>query len=105
MLPPHFAIHTLSVETQIGEGGLGDVYSPAVNVKGFLEYNRQLVRGRDGSEIISESTFYTELSEASSFRLDSRVTLPDGTITYVLQSAPRDDGGLTGLSHLEVVLR
>jgi hypothetical protein len=105
MLPALFTVHAVTVETQSGEGGLGDVYSAPVSVAGFLDYTRQLVRTLSGDELVSLASFYTNLDRASLFALDSRVTLPDGTIAYVLQAARRDDGGLTGLSHLEVSLR
>jgi hypothetical protein len=100
-----FAVHAVSVETQSGEGGLGDVYSAPVNVAGFLDYTQQLVRTLAGDEVVSLASFYTNLDQAPLFVLDSRVTLPDGTVAYVLQAARRDDGGLTGLDHLEVNLR
>ena len=105
MLPALFKVHTVTVEPQLGEGGLGDVYGPSIPILGFLDYTTRLVRSRTGAEVVSSSTFYTELSEASQFPLDSKVTLPDGRITYVLAAAPRDDGGLTGLAHLEIALR
>jgi len=100
-----FKVHTVTVEPQIGEGGLGDVYGPAVSVLGVLDYSIRLVRNRAGDEVVSSSTFFTELTETAQFPLDSRVTLPAGDVTYVLTAAPRDDGGLTGLSHLEIALR
>lgn len=105
MLPPEFLVHVLTVEPQTGEGGLGEVYGPPVPVEGLLDYRRQLVRNSTGAEVVSESTFLTDLERAPLFAPDSRVELPDGSSTYVLAALKRDDGGLTGLAHLEVTLR
>ena len=104
-LPPQFRVHSVTVETQTAEGGLGDLYAAPVRVAGFLDYNRQIVRARDGAEVVSEATFLTDLDAVGVFVPDSRVTLPDSTQTYVLSARPRDDGGITGLAHLEVTLR
>ena len=100
-----FRVHTVTVEPQLGEGSTGDVYGPAVQVLGYLDYNRQLVRSPEGTEVISEATFFCDLEWLASFPPDSKVTTPSGTVTYVIGNSPKDDGGITGLAHLEVTLQ
>jgi hypothetical protein len=100
-----FRVHTVTVEPQLGEGSTGDVYGPAESVLGFLDYERKLVRSAEGAEVVSEATFYCDLEWTNRFPPDSRVTTPAGVVTFVIGNAPKDDGGITGLSHLEVTLQ
>lgn len=100
-----FRVHTVTVQPQLGEGSTGDEYGPSQEVLGYLDYQRQLVRNAQGAEVVSEAQFYCDLDYRSAFTIDARVTTPDGTVTYVIGTSPKDDGGITGLSHLEVTLR
>lgn len=104
-IPAHLLIHQVVVETQSGEGAYGDVYASVHTSPAFVDYNRQLVRDRGGAEVVSEATLYTLLSEQPYFLPDSRVTLPDGTITFVLKAKPQDSGDLGAPNHLEVTLK
>ncbi|MGH3323259.1 MAG: hypothetical protein ACRDOV_02370, partial [Streptomyces sp.] len=81
----------------------GPVYGAAVPVRCFRDDKRRLVRGLDGSEVVSETTLYMRLVEVCP--VGSRVTLDDGRVTTVITSARRDGGGLPTPDHLEVTLR
>lgn len=103
-IPAYLLVHTVTVETQTGEGAYGDQYGPPVEASCFVDETRQLVRNSAGAEVVSEATIYTTLDKAALFGLDSRVTLPDGTVAYVLRASRRDDGGMGTPQHLEVAL-
>lgn len=104
-LPPGFMTDTVVVETQTGEGGLGDQYAAPVRVVGSLSYSRQKVLNAAGAEVVSEATFYTDLDARALFVPDSRVTLDDGSQTYVLSIQPQTGGPAPWLAHLQVTLR
>lgn len=102
MIPTAALLHTVTVEPYQGQGGRGAVYGAAVAVRGYLEAKSDLVRTADGTETVASTTFYCDRGPV--IPPESRVTLPDGSRTRVLALATFDDGGLTGLDHLEVSL-
>ena len=103
-IPAWMLVHTISVETQTGEGAQGDTYAAAVTRKVFVDEQRQLVRGTSGAEVVSEATVFDVLSAEGIYAPASRVTLPSGRVTSVLTAKRRDDGGLGAPSHVEVTL-
>ena len=104
-IPDFMLVHQVTVEPQTGEAGIGDTYGPPRTCRAFVEYNRQLVRDATGAEVVSEATVFMRLDEQPHWLPDSRVTLPDGSVSYVLRAAPRDGGNLGVPNHLEVTLR
>lgn len=98
---------TVTVEPAEGEGPFGETYGPPVDVTCFREDKRKLVRGKDGSEVISETTLYMRTDEVCP--VDSRVTLSAGTaderVSTVITSAIRDGAGAPTPDHREVTLR
>lgn len=103
--PQSFYVHTASVETFNGTGSYGEDFSPAETIKGLLDDTRQLVVSASGEQVVSESTFYTDLSNATLFTVDSRVTV-NGRSTRVLKAKRGDSGGMFAtVEHLEVTLR
>jgi hypothetical protein len=96
--------HTAAVETYHGTGSFGDDFDPPVSVKGMLEDVRQLVVSATGEQVVSESTFHTDLENADLFTVDSRVTV-NGRTTRVLGTKRLDSAGFTNLDHLQVTLR
>lgn len=103
-VPAELLIHTVQVQTQIGTGPYDDQYGPAVSVQCFVDDARQLVRNAAGAEVVSETTLYCTLDQAPRFVPDSKVTLPDGRVSYVIMAKRRDAGSLGAPSHLEVTL-
>lgn len=67
-------IHTAVVETLTGAGAYGDVFSAPVTDSGYLEGSTKLVRDQTGQQVVSSSTWYTALANASKYTPDSRVT-------------------------------
>jgi len=94
---PIRTLHTASVEPYLGSGAYGDQYGAAYDLPGTYEGRRQLVRAGDGSEAVSEGTFYAEDADVEP---GSRVTVL-GRTSYVLTVSVFD--GRRG-SHVEIAL-
>lgn len=98
---------TVQVEAALGEGPFGETYGPPTDIQVFREDRRKLVRGKDGSEVISETTLYMRTTDVCP--VDSRVTLSAGTaderVSTVITSAIRDGAGAPTPDHREVTLR
>lgn len=101
-IPKWMLRHTATVEPPTGEGSHGPTYGPPAVVRCFRDDKRRLIRGRDGSEVVSETTLYMRLAETCP--VGSRVTLDDGRVCTVITSARRDGGGLPTPDHREVTL-
>lgn len=103
VIPVWLLRHTVTVEPYEGTGSYGPIYGAPVLVRGFLDERTRLVRAPSGDEVTSSSTVYCRL-DAVSAPPKSRVTLPDGRTTTVIQALRRDGGGLPTPDHLEVQL-
>ncbi len=104
MLIPSFLLrHQVTVEPYLGDSGYGPQYDTPVTVRCFLEEKNRLVRAPDGREVTSSSTVYCR-PDAVDAPPESRVTLPDGRTTHVIDQARHDGGGLPTPDHLEVSL-
>lgn len=102
-------VHSITLEPALGQSGRGeDLFGPAVAVPCFVEERVRRVRTKtsdssQGDEILSEATAYAALGTDAP--AGSRVTLPSGRTTYVLQALRRDGGTFVpDVSHLEIVL-
>lgn len=102
MIPPALLVHTASVEPYEGSGAYGDRYGTAYDLPCYYEGRRQLVRGSDGTEVVSEGVLFADIP-ATELKAGSRVTVL-GRSTWVITVSTLDDGGLTGLAHIEVAL-
>lgn len=93
MKPSHmFSADSVSVEPYTGEGAYGPVFGTAVDCVGKVSYMRQLVRGVNGEEVVSEVTFYGNIDDAASFAPQSRVTIDERT-TIVITSGTQGRPG------------
>lgn len=101
MIPPQLLVHTASIEPYEGSGAYGDVFGTAFTLPCYYEGRRQIVRGADGDETVSEGVLYADLG--TEIPTGSKVSVV-GRDTRVLTVSTFDDGGLTGLAHLEVAL-
>lgn len=98
---------TISVEAYEGSGAYGDVYAAAVDVEGcVIEHTRRRIQVQTqdaaGGIVISTTTVYAP--PATVAPVDSRVTLPDGTVTKVLQASSQDAHGHPLPEHWELAL-
>lgn len=67
-------IHTAVVETLTGAEAYGDTFAAPVTDTGYLEGSTKLVRNQSGEEVVSSSTWYTDLANAPKYTPDSKVT-------------------------------
>lgn len=108
VIPAFLLIHSISVEPYLGQAGDGsELFGPAAAVPCFVDEKVRRVRTPNtststGDEVLSEATAYAAL--ATDAPPGSRVQLPTGRTTYVLQALRRDGGSLPVPSHLEIVL-
>jgi hypothetical protein len=107
-IPAYLFVHMITVEPYAGQDGDGgDLYGPAVEVACFVDAKVRRVRSpatnnATGDEVISEATAYAPLATVAP--PNSRVTLPDGTVSRVIAALRRDGGSLPVPSHLEIVI-
>ncbi|MBL1100145.1 hypothetical protein [Streptomyces coffeae] len=94
--------HRIQVEAYEGSGAYGDVYASPVTVRCFLDEQTRMVRAADGADTTSSSTAFCPLATVAP--PGSRVTLPEGRKTVVINALRRDGGGLATPDHLEVQL-
>jgi hypothetical protein len=96
--------HTIAIEPYQGADSFGaSFYGPAVTVRCFLDAKVRMVRDAGtGAQVVSSSTAYAPLETVAP--AESRVTLPDGRVTAVMQALRRDGAGLPTPDHLEIVL-
>lgn len=102
-IPRRFLQHSITIEPYLGTSGTGPVYGPAVTeVRCLLDEQTRLVRTPAGDQVTSTSTAYC-LPGTTAPPL-SRVTLPDGRTTKVIQAKRRDGGRLGTPDHVELQL-
>jgi hypothetical protein len=109
-IPAAWLIHEITIDPYLGLTGQGeDAYGPSLTIKCLVEEKIRHIRAQDtvnstGDELNSTATVYCELAYARSIPPVSRVTLPSGRVTRVLEALRRDGGNLPVPSHLELVL-
>jgi hypothetical protein len=99
-LPAELLQHTVQVEPWTGRGPYGDVWGASFDLTCFVEDKRRLVRAKDGSEVVSETTVYANRGPQVPAR--SRITLPSGRKPLVIVVSDHDGGDLPVPSHLEI---
>ncbi|MFC7909067.1 hypothetical protein [Streptomyces nigra] len=101
-IPRRYLVHEITVEPYGGESSTGPLYGPAVTVRCFLDEQTRAVRSPGGEQVTSTSTAYADLdTDAPAL---SRVTLPGGRTTTVIQAKRRDGKQLGTPNHLEIQL-
>ncbi|MEH0428845.1 hypothetical protein QBB34_21420 [Streptomyces stelliscabiei] len=101
-IPARFLIHEITVEPYAGESSNGPVYRAPATVKCLLDEQTRAVRTPGGEQVTSTSTAYAGL-DTNAPPL-SRVTLPGGRVTKVIQAKRRDGKKLGTPNHLEIQL-
>lgn len=105
-----FYVHTVTVQTLTGSGGMGDVFaapltlSPDTDTGVMVDDKRRLVRSKDGSQVISETSIYGRPALATVLLEGSLVTLPSGRVATVITTADRTSGALDLPDHVEAAL-
>ena len=67
-------IQTAVVETRTGESAYADLFAAPATDTGYLEGSTKLVRNQAGEQVISSSTWFTDLANAPKYTPDSKVT-------------------------------
>jgi hypothetical protein len=101
-IPGFLLRHRVTVEPFLGNSSTGPRYGPPAEVQCFVEEKTRMVRSPAGEEVTSSSTVYARLSTVCPAK--SRVTLPSGRTTTVIEAVRQDGGGLPTPDHLEVRL-
>lgn len=102
---PAFKVHTATVQTYLGSGGMGDQYDAAVDVDGFLDDGLVVVRTPAGEQLVQQTTFYADLDDAAKFTTESLVSV-NGRECVVTAVRPRDGGPMfRSVEHVEVTLK
>jgi hypothetical protein len=99
-MPQQLFVHLITVEAYEGAGAYGPVYAAPVEVACLLDQQTKLVRSPSGGQVVSSSTALCPLDTVCPPA--SRVTLPGGRVTTVINALRRDGGPLPVPSHLEV---
>jgi hypothetical protein len=98
-----FWVHTVQVETRIGQNAIGDVWADPVTVSCFVNDQTHLVRSQHDEEVVSQSIVYAPIDQAALFAADSKVTV-SGRVARVITTNANDGGTLPLPSHVEVHL-
>jgi hypothetical protein len=101
-LPGWLLQHTITIEPYEGTGAYGHVYGPPTAVRCFVDEQTRTVRSAAGDQTTSSGTAYAALDTVAPPL--SRVVLPTGRTTVVIQALRRDGGTLPVPSHLEIQL-
>lgn len=91
----------VSIQPFLGTGPFGDVHGSAATKRVIVEDDRRLIRGSDGSEVISQTTLFAPLD--TTCPEGSLVTI-DGRTATVLKVSRIDGGRTHAPSHLEIAL-
>jgi hypothetical protein len=92
----------VSIETYSGSGSVGPVYAASVDRYCGVAWTRQLVRGPDGSEEVSEFTITAAAADEALFEPESRITVAGRPSTVITANAVNFGGQVT---HVEVACR
>jgi hypothetical protein len=99
-----FLVHTVTVRTLTGEGGMGQTFAAPVEVSCFADDATRLVRGPDAAQVVSGATVYARSDQAHRFAPGSEVDLPSGRTATVITVAHRTGGALDLPDHVEAAL-
>ncbi|MFC9680006.1 hypothetical protein [Streptomyces sp. NPDC056948] len=101
-IPRYLMRHQITVEPYLGDTSKGPKYGPPVVVRCFVDEQTRAVRNPGGEEVTSTTTAYADPGTQAPAL--SRVTLPSGRTTTVIQLKDRDGGGLPTPDHVEIQL-
>lgn len=101
-IPGFLLRHTVAVEPFVGNSSKGPLYGSPAAVRCFVLEKTRMVRAPDGEEVTSSTTVYARLETVCPAK--SRVTLPSGRTSTVIEAVRQDGGGLPTPDHLEVRL-
>ncbi len=95
--------HEVTIQPKTGKTAAGPTYGPPVTVACRINSGRRLARSPQQAEVSDQTTVY--LPRDADCPIGSRITLPDGRPTTVIEIHPRDGGRLPTPAYLEVVVQ
>jgi hypothetical protein len=96
-------VHTLTVETYLGEGGTGTLYAAPVDVPCLIDGGVKVVRTATGEQLVTNAPVYAPLEHAATLAAESRVTIR-GATARVLAVTVYESGDLDLPDHVQVAL-
>ena len=101
VIPGFLLVHRATVEPYQGETGTGPSYGPPVTIKCFALDKRQMVRGTEQDQVISQTQLYCR--PGTSIPVHSRVTV-NGKQSTVITYNDNEAGRLPVPNHQLVYL-
>ncbi|GAA3330656.1 hypothetical protein HP467_07240 [Curtobacterium albidum] len=98
-----FWVHTITVETLLGEGGDGTVYAPPVEVPCFIDGGSKITRTATGEQLVVAAPVYAPLEHAGTLTAGSKVTVR-GRPARILAVTVYDSGTLDLPDHVQIAL-
>jgi hypothetical protein len=98
-----FWVHTITVETLLGEGGNGTLYAPPVDVPCFIDGGVKVVRTATGEQAVVNAPIYAAREHAGTLTAGSRVTMR-GAKSRILAATVYDSGELDLPDHVQITL-
>lgn len=96
-------VHTISVETYLGEGGNGSAYAAPVDVPCFIDGGVKVTRTATGEQLVVNAPVYAPLEHAATLVAESRVTMR-GATSRILAATVYDSGDLDLPDHVQITL-
>lgn len=98
-----FWVHTISVRTNLGEGGNGTIWSDPVTVPCFIDGGVKVIRTATGEQQVVNAPVYAPLAHAATLTAGSEVTMR-GTTSRILAATVYDSGDLDLPDHVQITL-
>ncbi|MGN8049551.1 hypothetical protein ACTJKO_07640 [Curtobacterium sp. 22159] len=98
-----FWVHTLTVQTYLGEGGNGTSYADPVDVPCFIDGGVKVVRTATGEQLVVNAPVYAPLEHAAALVAESKVSMR-GATARILAATVYDSGSLDLPDHVQLTL-
>ncbi|WIA99743.1 hypothetical protein [Curtobacterium sp. MCBA15_012] len=98
-----FWVHTITVETYLGEGGNGVAYAAPVDVPCFIDGGTKIARTATGEQLVVAAPVYAPPEHAGTLTAGSKVTVR-GRPARILAATVYDSGSLDLPDHVQIAL-
>lgn len=98
-----FWVHTVTVRTNLGEGGNGTIWSAPVDVPCFIDGGVKVVRTATGEQVVVAAPVYAPLEYADKLTAGSEVTVR-GKTSRIIAATVYDSGDLDLPDHVQITL-
>ncbi|SBN64454.1 hypothetical protein GA0004736_3414 [Curtobacterium sp. 9128] len=98
-----FWVHTITVRTNLGEGGNGTLWSDPVDVPCFIDGGVKVTRTASGEQLVVNAPVYAPLEHADKLTAGSQVTIR-GRKSRILAATVYDSSALDLPDHVQLAL-